>query len=197
MNIFNITYKDLIKAHNEFKLLKYDKVYEELVSPIQDVWNDLDSIIEFVRRWTPRVQISKNKDKIKNVILDLKEKFCILNHYNLEDFEFTLENINIIKDIFDELSKTVLKFTGTTKIMHGINPNLFIMWDNGIYQKYGCYPNSTGYINFMKLIQEIIQDILKEQAKEDIIREINRTLPKLIDEYNWINYRTSRYKNSV
>ncbi len=189
---FNITYEDLIKAHKEFQESKYDKIYEELVIPNKDVWIDLNSIIEFVRRWTPRVSIGKNKDKIKNVVLSLKEKFLILNHYNLGDFEFTLENIKLIRDIFDELSKTVLKFTGTTKLMHSINPNLFVMWDKGIYQKYGCYPNSVGYIHFMKLMQEIIKNILKEYTKES-----NRTLPKLIDEYNWINYRTSKYKRRI
>ena len=193
---FNISYEDLMKAHKEFQLSKYDKVYEELIIPNKDVWVDLNSIIDFVRRWTPRVSIGKNEDKIKEVVFSLKEKFLILNNYNLEDFEFTLENIKLIRNIFDELSKTVLKFTATTKLMHGINPNLFVMWDNGIYQKYGCYNNSAGYIRFMESMQEIVLEILKQYRKEDIIKETNRTLPKLIDEYNWINYRTSKYKNS-
>jgi len=184
-------YEDLINSNRaeEFQL---DEAYKELILPIKDPFENVDSIIEFVRKWNRRVPIGKNKDKIREVIISLKNEFETIKHYNLEDFEFVPKNIEIVKRIFDKLSATALKFTGTTKLMHGMNPNLFVMWDKGICIHYGFYPNSTGYINFMKLMQEKIQEILKNHSKEEIIKETGVSLPKLIDEYNWLNFRTSK-----
>lgn len=175
-----------MKAINEYKP---DKAYG-LLSKYP--WNNLDSVIEFVRIWNKRVPVGKNKDKIKETILSLKTEFNSLGNYCLENLEFTQENMELIKKIFNKLSETALKYTGTTKLMHGMNPKLFVMWDKGICIHYGVYPNSTGYINFMKLMQEEIKELLKKYSKEEIIKKTNRTLPKLIDEYNWINFRTSK-----
>ena len=186
-------YKNLIKAHKK-KVFKLDKAYNELILPIKDKnsWRNIDSIIDFVRRWNRRVPIEKNKEKIKKVILNLKNEFKSLEKYNIENLEFNSRNINKIRNIFNKFSKTVLKSTGTTKLMFGINPNLFVMWDKGICNKYGVYPNSAGYIIFMKIMQKEIKEVLKKHNKKDLIKETNRTLPKLIDEYNWINFRTSK-----
>jgi len=69
--------------------------------------------------------------------------------------------------IYDALSKTELKYTGTPKLMHAINPHLFIMWDEGISKMYGCFRNSVGYINFMKLMQEQAKLILQKHKKRN------------------------------
>ena len=196
MSEFNITYGNLIETHKS-KVFHPDKAYEELILPIKNSWKELDSVIDFVRRWNSRVPIGKNKDKIKEVVISLRKEFETITHYNLEDFEFTPENIKIIRSIFNKLSTTVLRFTGTTKLMHGMNPHLFVMWDKGIYEHYGCYPNSIGYIRFMESMQEIILKILTQHNKEEITKETNRTLPKLIDEYNWIHFRTSKSAQKV
>lgn len=181
-----IKYEELIRTINEYKP---DRAYDLLS---KDPWNNLDSVIEFVRIWNRRVPVGKNKDKIKEAILDLRKEFGVLENLCIENFEFIPENITLIKKIYDTLSKTVLKSTGTTKLMHGMNPNLFVMWDKGICIHYGVYPNAVGYINFMGLVQEEIKALLKIHSKEEIIKNTNRTLPKLIDEYNWINFRTSK-----
>jgi len=160
--------------------------------PIENPWENLDSIIEFVRRWNRRRPIAKNKDRIREVVISLKKEFQTIKHYNLEDLEFTPKNIESIMKIFDTLSATVLKYTGTTKLMHGMNPNLFVMWDNGIRKHYGFGPNSIGYINFMRLMQEKMQEIVRNHRKEEIIKETGVSLPKLVDEYNWLNFRISK-----
>ncbi len=204
MSEFNITYKSLIDTHKS-KTFEYDEAYKELILPIKDSFEEIDSIIDFVRRWNTRVPIGKNKDKIKEVVLTLKDEFIALKNYNIENFKFNQKNIRLVKKIFDKLCDIKLESpkkttsfggVGTSKLIHGINPNLFVMWDNGISEHYGCYPNSTGYINFMRLMQEEILNILKKHRKDDIIKETNKTLPKLLDEYNWINFRTSKsFKN--
>lgn len=190
MRKMEITYKDLLEAH-ESKMIGYDKAYVELILPIKDTWREIDSVIDFVRRWNSRVPVGKNKEKIKEIILSLKSEFDSLKDFNLETFEFNMENIRIVKKIFNTLSKTILKHTGTTKLMHGMNPNLFVMWDKGICITYGVYPNSEGYIIFLKLMQEKILGILKEKRKEYLIKKTGKSLPKLLDEYNWTHFKTS------
>lgn len=185
-----IPYDEIMKIINEHPS---NEAYK-LALLNKDPWCNLDSIIDFVRRWNKRVPIGKNKNKIKTVVLNLRKEFDVLKNYCIENFDFTQKNIQLIKTIFDTLSKTVLKFTGTAKLMHGINPNLFVMWDKGICIHYGVYHNSAGYIIFMKLMQEEIKGLLKEHSKKEIIKNANRTLPKLIDEYNWKNFRTSKSK---
>lgn len=185
-----IPYDELMRIINEYQP---NEAYE-LVLLNKDPWNNLDSIIEFVSKWNKRRPIRKNKTKIKTVVLNLRKEFDVFKNCRIENFNFTQKNIELIKTIFDTLSKTVLKFTGTTKLMHGINPNLFVMWDEGICRHYGVYHNSAGYIIFMKLMQEEIKGLLQEHSKKEIIKDTNRTLPKLIDEYNWKNFRTSKSK---
>jgi hypothetical protein len=168
-----------------------DEAYS-LVLSINNPWDGLDIIIDFVRRWNKRVRIGKNKKKIKKVVLSLRKKFDAFKNCHIENFDFTQKNTQLIKKIFDTLSKTVLKSTGTAKLMHGVNPNLFIMWDKGICIHYGVYPNSAGYINFMQLMQKEIKSLLTEHSKEEIKKKVNRPITKLIDEYNWYFFRTSK-----
>lgn len=185
-----IPYDELMKITNEYQP---DEAYK-LVLSNKDPWDNLDSIIEFVRRWNKRRPIRKNKNKIKTVVVNLRKEFDVFKNCRIENFDFTQKNIELIKTIFDTLSKTVLKFTGTAKLMHGINPNLFVMWDEGICRHYGVYHNSAAYIIFMKLMQEGIKGLLQEHSKKEIIKDTDRTLPKLMDEYNWKNFRTSKSK---
>jgi hypothetical protein len=186
-------------------MIPYDKLMKIINKPQSDdaykvvllekPWDNtnLDLIIDFVRRWNKRVPIRKNKNKIKKVVLSLRGKFDVLKNCCIENFSFTEKNKKLVKSIFDALSETALKITGTAKLMHGINPRLFVMWDKGICGHYGVYPNSAGYINFMKLMQEAINELLNEHGKREIVKKTNRTLPKLIDEYNWKYFSTSKY----
>ncbi len=161
-----IPYDELMKITNEYQP---DEAYK-LVLSNKDPWDNLDSIIEFVRRWNKRRPIRKNKNKIKTVVINLRKEFDVFKNCRIENFDFTQKNIELIKTIFDTLSKTVLKFTGTAKLMHGINPNLFVMWDEGICCHYGVYHNSAGYIIFMKLMQDEIKELLQEHSKKEIIK---------------------------
>jgi hypothetical protein len=189
-----MNYADLLESHKKFLV---DKAYEELILPAKKPFENIDNIIEFVRKWNRRVPIGKNKDRIKEVVLSLRKDFESISRYNLEDFKFTPNNVEIVESIFDKLSLTALKFTGTTKLMHGICQNLFVMWDKGICEHYGCYPNSKGYVIFMKLMQEGMLKILKQHNKGDVIKETGVSLPKLLDEYNWLNFGTSKMRKAV
>jgi len=187
-------YEDILDAHSRFENDKsyQERTYKELIVPIKNPWDEMDSIIKFVRRWTPRVPIGRNRDQIKKVALSLRDEFNKLEFETLESFVFTPENEMTIRNIFEQLSSCPLKFVATTKLMHGINPHLFIMWDQGICIHYRCSLNSAGYIKFLQLMQTELKEVMASHTKEEIIQQTGRSLPKLLDEYNWDRYRTSK-----
>jgi len=100
-----------------------------------------------------------------------------------------------------------IKYIGPTaisKILHLFNPEIFVMWDKNIREKYGAKEEAKGYLDFLKSMQAEVKKVLEEKAKEkecnikEVIEEICRELPskklgqkyrktlaKLIDEYNW------------
>jgi|WetSurMetagenome_2_1015567.scaffolds.fasta_scaffold108705_1 hypothetical protein len=82
-----------------------------------------------------------------------------------------------------------------------VNPNFFVMSDKHIRFAYGCSENELGYVNFMwrmKLLSEALIDeysnarkVPKDKAFQKLALECQSavtTMPKLIDEYNWVKY---------
>ena len=125
----------------------------------------------------------------------------VLTNFNLKKFKETIKEINPIFDKlkderfetaeFDVLKKEIsfiynklkelVKQTGATKIMHFKNPNLFVMWDMGIRKLYKIPQNHTtaeDYLNFLKKMQKEFSNIRWENQ--------NRSLAKVIDEYNFV-----------
>ena len=82
------------------------------------------------------------------------------------------------------------------------NPEIFVMWDMGIRQKYKkiskniCYGNAEGYLEFMLESQKEIREALNDRNRttgetlEVIEKELrdkfrNITLAKIVDQYNY------------
>lgn len=91
--------------------------------------------------------------------------------------------------------------TTISKTLHLLNPEIFVMWDIGIrnrYKKKNNYVlcNSGGYLEFLKETQREIREALNDRQKmtgkdlDKIEKELrkkyeNKTLAKLIDQYNY------------
>lgn len=84
--------------------------------------------------------------------------------------------------------------TGAAKIMFAARPRAFPPWDDVIREK-GGYDGSQGsYCKYLVAVREQVQQLCTEAAElgisaEDIPSQVGRprsTLPKLIDEYNWV-----------
>ena len=72
-----------------------------------------------------------------------------------------------------------------TKALHLLAPNFFPLWDDKIARAYGCYYNENPaekYVLFCKITKTIA-----DKVKNYILRS-DRTLTKLIDEYNYSKY---------
>jgi hypothetical protein len=71
------------------------------------------------------------------------------------------------------------------KALHLLAPNFFPLWDYKIAQAYGCYYDKNPgekYVSFCKITKSVA-----DKVKNYIIRS-DKTLIKLIDEYNYSKY---------
>ncbi|MGD0994424.1 MAG: hypothetical protein ABR909_02740 [Candidatus Bathyarchaeia archaeon] len=109
-----------------------------------------------------------------------------------------------IKKIYGELDSIPYLGSPTTlsKILHLLNPEIFVMWDNAIEREYHKLNrhidySANGYLEFLKDAQKGFLLILSEYHREtgktiDVIEQElksqhqNRTMTRLIDEYNWV-----------
>jgi hypothetical protein len=84
--------------------------------------------------------------------------------------------------------------TGAAKIMFAARPRAFPPWDDVIRQKGGYDVSQGSYCKYLDDVRQQVQQLCTEAAElgipaEDIPRQVGRprsTLPKLIDEYNWV-----------
>lgn len=85
-----------------------------------------------------------------------------------------------IRKIYRSLSKFKgIRYVGATKIMHLLQPKVFVMWDRKIIQKYKAKTTSKGYLDFMIEMQR------KYKAGEfGRLKTKNVTIPRAIDIYN-------------
>jgi len=128
----------------------------------------------------------KNFDKKYKSSLDWK--LCELSLW---------QHRNRILEIFKNFVD-VVKYTGTSKLLHILNPEFFMIWDQAVRHGYGCSYNEEGYFNFLFRSQKEIQELLKTyKADKGNIKNISKkaykgkekTILKLLDEYNWARYK--------
>jgi len=182
----------------------------------------MNPILLFLRDWMPAGWVGwsekgsrrwKMDSELCRVLNELKDEFISLSSLNLQQFTFE-QNGNAIKKIFDRISK--LRFgvseeaisTVTSKIMHLLNPRLFVMWDTRIINFYDREPNADGYVEFMEKMKERAARLqpylgrIMEKTEELRVEAgavygmeicVGKTLAKLIDENNWIESRKRKY----
>lgn len=141
----------------------------------------------------------------------LNVRYTCLKAAKLEDANFdeqrkcdnvTLTISQIIRDIYTSFLLIEPKFgkVPASKLMHMALPDLFIMWDDGIIDRYGL-PNeklqsvrSTSYLAFLILMQENINHLIatysgKEGTRHQRVRDLKAQfgglgLPRLLDMAN-------------
>lgn len=77
---------------------------------------------------------------------------------NLDDEEVSTRVEKIYRDLSEFKG---IRYVGATKIMHLLNPALFMMWDTKIIEKYqelepdaNVSTSPRGYLNFMRMLQK-------------------------------------------
>jgi len=156
------------------------------------------------------------RDNLENDILEAYTKTKLeleklkgerLENLNLNDSELK----ETIKRIFLEFSsKKSIEFTGASKILHVLNPFVFMMWDNNIrsaYHKLHTDNHKAGspecYLEFLKQSQEIIKTILSKRSGNDIWSNhltfidkdfmtafsFRESMLKMLDECNYVRFK--------
>jgi len=116
-----------------------------------------------------------------------------------------------IKYVFSEFSsKKSIGFTGASKILHIINPNVFMMWDASIRNAYhklhdkghkSDHPEC--YLEFLKQTQDIVRALLSKRTEEDLWNDhltfldksfieafsFKENVLKMLDECNYVRFK--------
>jgi len=189
-----VTLSELKEKCRKFEERERRAIFYKLASEIKDD-HPLQAAVIILATW--------NKGRFwlagKEEIIRLKEALnsCKPLFDKLKDKEFRTSNFdelaNEIKEIYSKFSKIEgVKHTGASKIFHLFCPNLIVMWDNRIRGEYGkkkCRerygikiegnnPTWQDFLNFQKLMQKIFGHIDWDEKE--------KTLPKAIDEYNFV-----------
>ena len=86
-----------------------------------------------------------------------------------------------------------------SKILHTINPELFVMWDNPIQSKYGISNSGYEYTyrflpKMQRLLERAVNQVTRREkcSRDDAIKWLTsqckhkNSLAKIIDEYNYV-----------
>jgi len=215
-------YTDLLRAHKAFTDIegrwKFYDAYMKNKDP--EAWFKSGDIplkeglflFGFIHSWDPNFQGDlANFLEIYKAIFTLLKKF---EHTTIIGVDFSDEIKNSISVIFDEIANCPrtrrFESTDTSKILHAIIPNLFVMWDDKIRkaivgeEKRGrCYA-----FEFLPKMQKSAKEYLDSYIKENggeygtatlQISKIadNYSLAKLIDEYNYVRYTKRKSLTSI
>jgi len=138
------------------------------------VWN----VARF--RVIPNKKYPETLKKLKETIDEGKLEFGSLKGKDFRTFDFD-EIGETIKKIYSKLYKIEgVKYTGASKVMHLLNRDLFLMWDSDMRKEYG-YPNKANEHDYLDYLKK-----MKNKAKNIEWTMPNKTLPKAIDEFNFM-----------
>lgn len=192
------------------RFTSYDKDYRDLRSIERLNLSEREhtgKLLEWLRSWGCR-QFKKNDTEMSVRALSewYSKDLKLLPPYgtNLLGGDKSLFELTTV--IFDRLRNTKISErynstsdvtvgpVGAAKILFALRPYFYSPWDGPICQNKGYTLDGHGYIKYLKDIQETLSE-LEEECKErgleiyDLVKITNRpisTLPKLIDEYNWV-----------
>jgi len=189
-----VTLSELKEKCRKFEERERRAIFYKLALDIKDAY-PLHAAVIILATWNKgRFRLAGKKEiiKLKDELNSCKPLFD-----KLKDKEFRTSNFdelaNEIKEIYSKLSKIEgVRHTGASKIFHLFCPNLIVMWDDCIRRMYGkkeCErkygikiegnnPTWQDFLNFQKLMQKIFGHIDWDEKE--------KTLPKAIDEYNYV-----------
>lgn len=166
----------------------------------------------FLNKWACRIADS-SVIPARKCLMELQVFFDAIKKDSIEYLNFdstvkisskTLRKGEAISHIYDKISK-IRNFglTSVSKLMHVMNPELFVMWDRKIFEHYREENNritdtGKGYVEFLKEMKKLAFDIIADfraQGKsgnperylsDKLDLSKTKTLAKFLDEYNWI-----------
>lgn len=157
-----------------------------------------NALLEFLNKWNCRIKKDDNPLFHRSIRNWYSSFFNNLPEGDRNLWELTEEEIRKVGCAYGDLSKrpaTDRKSFGqapTAKILFAIRPKSLMAWDKEIRKHY--VGQNGAYTEFIKKMQDLTCE-LKEQCRKhnstlgNLPRKLgcpDFTVPKLIDEYNWI-----------
>jgi len=195
--------EEFIKGVKKFeKHEKRDAMYKVATFLVSYFWGNpsdmADSLGVLLLTWNQAFYRYGNFDfdKLEKCIGDNLEKLRKFRNRNITTLSKSDESQ--IKAIFKEFMESLQIASGNmkgrkspvavAKALHLLAPNFFPLWDDRIAREYGCYYNNDPaekYIQFMRLMKEFSEKVKKYI---NLSGAQDKTLLKLIDEYNYSKY---------
>jgi hypothetical protein len=162
-----------------------EKDIKRIVVPFLVNWGTMRRVVRGGKRsgWEKKIAeiLRKNCKTFKEF-----QKIGLAQAKNLQKYQQKIEQI--FRQIRSEVGPTA-----TSKILHLISPKFFPMWDRNIRDaikkeirikkiNLKIDESSTGYFNFMKLIQKLLQN---NPVFSQLSKKYHETPLKICDEYLW------------
>jgi hypothetical protein len=199
-NMSTPSYEEFLKGCSEFeKNEKRDAMYKVATFLVSKFWGKYSDIADGLGVLLLTWNNAFYRYGIFN--FDKLEKILIKNFKKIENFRkrdiFSLSDRDEIdiKQLFNEFlnalqidsgkKKGVKSPVAVAKVLHILAPSFFPLWDDKIARGYGCYYNNhpaEKYFSFCIIIKDIAVKV------KNYINKSDKTLIKLIDEYNYSKY---------
>ena len=213
-------YRDLFIGHKAFwKIERRAKHYDIYMKELKnwEKWPDsvsideIEKLMQFVPKWNLPFR-RKNPIRFAEIFKQILPTIKELYDEKLENAKFNSEYLQKIRVIFDKVAKCQNRYESTecSKILHTILPHLIVMWDKkirlGILGNENKKKGSMYALDFLPKMQKELLEAIEtciEQEKLERDKAIkyirqecgNETLPKLINELNYVTYtRTIDFK---
>ena len=179
--ITDCVYRECIEEFKNIKLSELNKEHEiRIIKPFLLTWGVMGRVLG-------NAGIRPICEKLK----DINEKIKLLRNEDL--FSVNLDEIRgLVIELFNEIREIKFKSnkkkekevgpTATSKVLHLTCPNLFIMWDFAIRNKYNG--DGKGYFEFLSEMKKMGEEL--ESTIKDLKQKYGKSPAKIIDEYNWM-----------
>lgn len=171
---------------------------------------EVERIRLFVNRWGTRCQWTV--EQLTDAINSVQPELSALNDLSIFNIDFQAspqgekESFGgMIEYIFECIATCApnrRETTGASKVLHMLNPELFVMWDERIRAGYSSSISARSYAKeFLVRIQKVINKAIREAEAQlnlhqnlaiEKLCQCGHTLAKVIDEYNYVKYTWSR-----
>lgn len=172
-------------------------------NPCKPSYEEAWILLSFANGWNARM--TANFLDVHRALCEIEPDLEKLRAKALLDVCLDDKTLKLIGRIFEKLatckSKERNEATGASKMLHIINPKLFVMWDGAIRSGYICKLEKKDWIWYTEFLQEMqrlakqaVCEVMEQDeshSRETAIASLTgckRTLAKAMDEYNFLKY---------
>jgi len=210
-------YRELYITHRAFWYLeRRAKYYDNYMKERKD-WKkwptsvDLEEIqrlLDFIPKWDRHFR-GKNPVALFRIYSEILPVIDEMYNLSLQDINLTVDVMKQITEIFEKIarcSSRAYESTDCSKILHTMLPNLIVIWDRKIRQGLlGDENKRSGAVYSLEFLPQMQIELreaiatcmdskgLKREEAIKYVRDLcgHESLPKLVDEHNYVSYTKS------